>query len=40
MSWRGLAGPGVHTPLNRSVLRGLVGLGAVLWFLAMVFPFL
>jgi hypothetical protein len=40
MSWRGLGDPGVHTPTTRRVLRSVVGAGAFLWLLAMVFPFL
>jgi hypothetical protein len=40
MSWRGLGDPGVHTPMTRRILRGSVGLGAFLWLVAMVFPFL
>jgi protein-S-isoprenylcysteine O-methyltransferase Ste14 len=39
-SWRGLGDPGVHSTPTRRVLRGVVALGAVLWCLAMVFPFL
>jgi uncharacterized membrane protein len=40
MSWRGLGDPGVHAPLTRRALRGVVALAGVLWILAMVFPFL
>lgn len=39
MSWRGLGDPGVHTPMTRRILRGAVVIGAFLWVLAMVFPF-
>ena len=40
MSWRGLGDPGIHTPLTATVLRGFVGIGILLWCLAMLFPFL
>ena len=40
MSWRGLGDPGVHSPGWRRILRGLVAVGALLWILAMLFPFL
>lgn len=40
LSWRGLGDPGMHAPATRRVLRGAVVLGAVLWVLAMLFPFL
>jgi hypothetical protein len=40
ISWRGLGNPGGYTPRTAAVLRGVVGIGIVLWFLAMLFPFL
>jgi hypothetical protein len=40
ISWRGLGDPGIHSPLTTAVLRGFVGIGIFLWFLAMLFPFL
>jgi hypothetical protein len=40
ISWRGLGDPGVHAPMTRRILRGVVVFGAVLWILAMAFPFL
>jgi hypothetical protein len=40
ISWRGLGDPGIHTPMTVAVLRGVVGIGILLWFLAMLFPFL
>ena len=40
ISWRGLGHPGIHSPLAVALLRGLVGIGIFLWFLAMLFPFL
>ncbi|MDQ6829437.1 MAG: hypothetical protein M3081_11270 [Gemmatimonadota bacterium] len=40
MSWRGIGDPGVHSRAAIGVLRGLVGIGAMLWVLAMLFPFL
>jgi hypothetical protein len=40
MSWRGVGNTGAHTPLVAGLLRGLVAIGIVLWFLAMLFPFL
>ncbi|HTE47529.1 MAG TPA: hypothetical protein VK636_19965 [Gemmatimonadaceae bacterium] len=40
MSWRGAGDPGVHGPVTAGLLRGVVAIGAVLWLMAMVFPFL
>ena len=40
ISWRGLGHPGIHSPLTVDLLRGLVGIGILLWLLAMLFPFL
>ena len=39
-SWRGLGEPGAHPAGTRRALRGVVAAGALLWFAAMVFPFL
>lgn len=40
LSWRGLGEPGAHSTGTRRALRVVVAFGALLWFLAMVLPFL
>lgn len=40
LSWRDVGVPGAHTTTMRRVLRGAVALGALVWLLAMIFPFL
>ena len=39
-SWRGVGEPGAYSTWARVALRGVVAVGALLWLVAMVFPFL
>lgn len=39
-SWRHLGAPGTHSAVMWRVLRLVVVLGALLWVVAMLFPFL
>jgi len=40
ISWRHLGNAGSHMPLQAGFLRVLLGIGFVLWLVAMLFPFL
>jgi hypothetical protein len=40
LSWRGVGVPGAHSAGARRAIRGALLVGALLWLVAMIFPFL
>jgi|1185.fasta_scaffold20867_3 hypothetical protein len=40
LSWRGVGAPGAHSAGVRRAIRGALLVGALLWLVAMIFPFL